>query len=891
MAELKKIPRLRRLIQRARRHMNWPRLAGAVGPLFVLVSVFLVLALTGAFAWMPAWVNAVAMLIFALGVVVLSVRAWRVYRPSSETDAIRALDRGSELRPLHSLEDRPVVAHQEGQGLWDVHSQRLMHAAKRLKLPSTAAEWNRADPLRLRYILPLILAGAFAYAGRDTGNRLYAAVNPDYGALLGAEDLRIDAWVTPPDYTGRAPVFLTPEMERVEVPAGSELTVRVVARSAPSVEFLNAAGETRRRKATATPDGAWEALVPLTETVEFTVDWWGDRAGWGIDVTNDAAPSVVWGERPTVTPTDKTAFSWTVEDDYGVDRLMLEVILPGDGLFGGEADQIEIIMDDVSPLKLEDNSEIDLTRHKWAGLELRARLVATDGAGQVGRSATIDFTMPSKLFLQPLARASQEVRLDILRENDDYIERDFNTAALGPDALNLEVANRLEKAPAGIQTAALKLDGLTFEPESYFRDLSIYLGLRNARQFLTIATSLQEAQEQTEPILWMVALRAEYGSVADALERLLAAKRALEKALRDGASEDEIRRLTEAFKEAAKDYIAAKMAEALMNDGEPVDNPEGMDGELGGGGPNLGATDLQSMLDALSDLTETGAADQARQLLSDITSMLENLEFERGGQGGGQDGFPMPGQEGEPGDSEDLPEDQQAVNDILERLSELLGEQRELNDDTLSSQQADPFSQDNQGQSPGELAERQGELSDLLGRLEREAERALEEAGEGESGSTGEEGEGAPGDEGEDGEAGGGEGDETEGRGFGGLDEDAIDDIRRAQRRAERALDRGDLSAARRFQDEATEGLRDLAQDVGRELDRMQNGETDEYDGDETDPFGNPVGGLDDTDQVDIPDVSERQRAKDILDEIRRRFGETDDPQERDYLERLLDRF
>jgi hypothetical protein len=153
-------------------------------------------------------------------------------------------------------------------------------------------------------------------------------------------------------------------------------------------------------------------------------------------------------------------------------------------------------------------------------------------------------------------------------------------------------------------------------------------------------------------------------------------------------------------------------------------------------------------------------------------------------------------------------------------------------------------------------------------------------------------GEGPGSEDGEEGTASGAEGEEGEEGGFAGLDEDTVEAIRRAQRRAERALERGDFGAARRFQDEATEELRDLSGAVAEELDRMRGDKArEDYDGDERDPFGNPVGGLDDTDAIEIPEEAERQRAKDILDEIRRRFGEAEDDDERDYLERLLDRF
>ena len=44
-------------------------------------------------------------------------------------------------------------------------------------------------------------------------------------------------------------------------------------------------------------------------------------------------------------------------------------------------------------------------------------------------------------------------------------------------------------------------------------------------------------------------------------------------------------------------------------------------------------------------------------------------------------------------------------------------------------------------------------------------------------------------------------------------------------------------------------------------------------------------------DRVNIPDATERQRAKDILEELRQRYNESDDEEEREYLRRLLDRF
>ena len=73
----------------------------------------------------------------------------------------------------------------------------------------------------------------------------------------------------------------------------------------------------------------------------------------------------------------------------------------------------------------------------------------------------------------------------------------------------------------------------------------------------------------------------------------------------------------------------------------------------------------------------------------------------------------------------------------------------------------------------------------------------------------------------------------------------------------------------------------------------MSSGFGERRDG-ERDPLGRPLtnGGAYDQNDVKIPDNNTMQRARDILDELRRRAGERDRPQiELDYIDRLLQRF
>ena len=678
MAELKRIPGVEAKIARTKGALWRLSAARAFWPFFLLVSVFVFLALTGILDVSSEKFASIALILFLVSTVILAVLGWARFRAPDRSQAIELLDRQSDLRPLNTLSDRPARPDVEGVALWRAHETRLTDAARRMSVPSFREDWKRFDPLYVRFLMPAVLAVLIMMTWSVAGERLQRAFSPDIGSLFGAETIRIEAWITPPAHTGRPPIFLTEGQDDIRVPAGSEITVRAQAPSAPKL-VISADSDTETVRFDETPEGAFEAKGTIRADSLIRVTWWGDRESWTVRASPDEAPNVEWVSEPEMTPTDQTEFSWKVSDDYGVESLEL-VMWRTDGGGNGELEPVPVQMSTIAPKDAEETSALDLTRHRWAGLEVEARLRAIDGAGQVGLSEPVTFVVPEKLLLQPLARAIQDIRVTILREDDAYADLPENTEALESGAVFTAATQRISHAPAGVQRASRMIEAVTFDAPRYFEDISIYLGLRHADAILQAASSTDEA-DTTEPLLWSLALRAEYGSAADALRALQAARRALEEALRDGASEAEIQRRLEAFKQAAQNYLAARMAEALANGLEaPQDDT---DSAQSGGGSGLGGSDFADMLDALSDLTETGATDQARQLLADITNMLENLQFQQGnGSGEGMPG--MPGQQGE--NDEDVPQEERELSDTLQELSDLLRQQRNLNDDTMAEQ-------------------------------------------------------------------------------------------------------------------------------------------------------------------------------------------------------------
>jgi hypothetical protein len=160
--------------------------------------------------------------------------------------------------------------------------------------------------------------------------------------------------------------------------------------------------------------------------------------------------------------------------------------------------------------------------------------------------------------------------------------------------------------------------------------------------------------------------------------------------------------------------------------------------------------------------------------------------------------------------------------------------------------------QGQQGQGQGQLGQRQRALRDRLGQVQR---------GIGEQGAQ---------------------------------PSEQLEGARESMGNAEDALNRGDLEGATDEQARALDQLRQGAQQMAQEMlknmpQRMgQNGDTPR------DPLGRPQRsqGPDLSTSVKVPDQIDMQRAREILEELRRRLGDAQRPPvELDYLERLLKRF
>src|SRR5690606_18755122 len=126
--------------------------------------------------------------------------------------------------------DRPTADDPFALALWREHQKRMAAKLDRLAADLPHARIPERDPWGARAAVALLAGVAFSFSHGPFGGTLSDAFRT-HGAAA-AVPARIDAWVTPPAYTGKAPVFLTAQAEGerpgiVRVPAGSEIAVRV----------------------------------------------------------------------------------------------------------------------------------------------------------------------------------------------------------------------------------------------------------------------------------------------------------------------------------------------------------------------------------------------------------------------------------------------------------------------------------------------------------------------------------------------------------------------------------------------------------------------------------------------------------------------------------------
>lgn len=834
---------LSRKLKLATAALVFERLWSAAFYAMMVAGLFLLLLLTGLFSALPAWARLPSLLLFA-AVFLASLAPLIRFRWPTRVELLRRIEVNSILphRPLLALHDRMVDEGSSAASafLWQEHKNRLAASIRALKIGMPRSDWIARDPYALRNGLAIALIAVFVLKGADWRSELKASMAPIGEPPLTAT---LDAWITPPNYTGKPPVLLTsPETLRqlaekgeIVVPENSSLVLRFNNAAKPGVKLTKpledgSPGDTLAEPKLAQKQGSavHEAKITLDRPVTVVASEGSHNLHtWRITLIPDTPPVAEIAGDITPTASNATSIPWTAADDYGVVSLGARFRLSdqqedgeglaADGVFLFDPPDFAVQLPKAAARASEGKAIQDLTAHPWAGLMVELTLLARDHAGQTGESKPVRFKLPEREFTKPLARSLIELRRELVMRPDD---RD--------NVIHL-------------------LDALTIWPEGVLEDSGVYLGLRAVLNGLYRASSHEEVKN-TIDLMWEMALAIEEGDVPEAMRDLQAARKALEEALAEGAPPERIAELMQRLREALDRFLSAMMDQARRNQQAGRDQ-QPQQGQM------IEAQDLNRMLDAIEKLARSGANEAAQELLSRLAEILSNLQ-------------PGMAQEGQQGNMPPMAQMMEQLGEILRRQQELMDQtfqlpNGEMGENGEMGQQGQPNgnepSMQGRGQrpgNPGALAEQQDQLAEMLERLMQQL---------------GQNGMEAPGPLGQA--------------------QDNMNGASGALRRTERNRALGQ-------QGEAMDNLRQGAEAMARQMMQQGNGQQGDYGrhgearGDDRDPLGRPLPSRGEDygpERNMLPSEAAIERAREILEYLRNRANDANRPRiELDYFDRLL---
>ncbi len=869
--------RLQRAVLRARlvlfaqrlwRVLLWPLMVMGLGLLLVVTGILpalpdlprlvVLLALVGAFLWLLA-------------------PSLRRLRFPSEEEGLARLEEVSGLhhQPLRTLRDElamPAAGAEEDDAgdsatlaLWQAHRARMRKLVRSLRAGWPRSDAPYRDPHALRFGLALALIAAFALNGPRFMDHLRESLRPPTLGLAERTAF-LDAWIDPPAFVRKPPLVLATNGEVshardvLKVHQGSKLELRFTGATAPTVtvhEFNPATGHVgallRQERPAAVDRNSWRLRLRLHRPVQVSLSG-PVSVSWRFHVLADMAPEISLTKPPAVGPGGALVVEWRASDDHGVKsaRAIIELHEPAEGMLAFDAPRARLKVLRAGK-KIRGRDLLKLMAHPWAGLRVRLTLEATDMAGQTGRSKTHVFVLPTRPFSQLMARAIVEQRRELILQ------------------------------PQTKRDVAEVLMALLAWPVEMLRSSGAYLNLRQAAIALLRAETEEELKSIVE-LLWTLAEDIEDGDLAAAKRRLEAARKALEQALKNGASEEEIARRMAELKQALNEYLN-KLARRQMQNGQPRLSHNGQM-------RLVRPQDLQRMLDRIEKLARGGAKEDAQRLLSQLDELLQGLQATPR-----MSGPPSPQQR------------------ALEEMQKLMREQQKLLDETWRRAQ-EPGQEDGNGQ-PGrrampDLQQRQERLAETLEQMLEQMQRMFPPSPtppqsprqDGQNGQGQQDRQGRQAQRDQPGQRLPGPGNERNGnagRPDGGsmtskAPGEALKNAERAMRGAARDLGKGSLADALRQQREALQalrrGARQMARQMARQQGRQRGGMAYGFMRQQYDPLGRPRRGqfMDSgPDRNIVPDENAAERARRILEYLRRRSEDaTRPPLERNYIERLL---
>ena len=692
----------------------WPRLL----PFITIALTGLALTLSGFWLIAPTNLRWLFQAIFGALVFLSLYPLLKIGALPTYNDVVRFLDSDTAHAPLQSAHDTPAGECPDAltRQLWNAHQKRTIQQISDLNPRLPHLHITKRDPYALRHMALLACIAACFTAGSDWRLRIASAfIAPE--RLQGLASFRVDGWINPPVYTRLPPVVLEASdvsLKAYRIPIGSEVLMRFAGINAKDITLKSSEGLNEQnvvknnQPETAKISALLQKKFIVTKDAKLVLHgnwltrWSIPQKEWTFSIIPDLPPQITLIGEPLASSRGNLEVIYTAQDDYGLhsleavfeptqpDVLQRAIIAPP---------RLTLNIPAQSMLNNAQNASSEITKtlleiadHPWAGSPVKMHLVARDEASQETKTPLITLELPQRTFTKPMAKALSDLRRDIV--------------------LDRSAAKPVQKA----------LEALQLEPEMFQIPTSQYLGLRllsqslerlHRRARLTQQPISNEALLEIADLMWEMAVRIEDGDIGDSERALKAAQQALDKALKEGATPQELTRLSQELRQAMDRYVKDMKAQNRLA------QPQTPSGRKNSNIKTISPEYLADLLKRIEELAQSGQTAEAQKLLDQLKNIMNNLQNARPKR-------PLSAQE---------EAQRKAIQQSMRDLGALYQDQNNLRDQTFqqdTQQQAqdeqepqneqgmqNERSQDQKMTSQEMLKQRQKELRDRLDEMQK----------------------------------------------------------------------------------------------------------------------------------------------------------------------------
>ena len=584
-------------------NLLWERLWSRLWAVASLILLFISMSLINIHMIFGTVWHLFFLTFFAAALTVTFLRTGIPFFPPTREDVERQMEKtgGLNHRPMETLHDTPAnKLLEEAHSLWQKHLQKTSETLRQIKIYWAKPNVSVHDRWALRYAAIIFLVTGLMISGENTTLRIGQALMPDIGSLLNKKTAALELWITPPEYTHAATVFLsasgqeiTAHKNAVQIPEGSFLKFRLSGyRHTPKLRYAG-----KPCTLTEATPGNFTFEMPLYQSGDLNLTSWFRRLGhWSIIIKPDTAPKIAILETKT-TPRSAVKIIYKAEDDHGITKLTGIIKTPDDNVERPRNRNSRFNIPAAASSGKTSHIK-DLTAHPWAGLSVTLTLEAKDGINQKSSSTPYAFILPERVFTGAAARRIINERKNLFRAKNTISRR--------------AVAENLFK--------------ISNEPSFCKNDIVVFLSLSIAAKRL-IHNDNDDSIESVQNLLWDIALRLEDGGMSFAQRELRDALQKMSQALNDkNIQKQQLQDILNDVQKKMYQYVqtlANEMQQQLRQRGEIPSLSPALAQKF------MKHIDLNKMLEQMQQITHANSREEMQKMADSLKNALDDLDMKK----------------------------------------------------------------------------------------------------------------------------------------------------------------------------------------------------------------------------------------------------------------------